>query len=713
MRNSQHLTAAILCALAALLAAPTHASETQDAAAELDQILVLGKRQAYRGDFEAQEVPQAQQDIDAGLLRDAGALSLDRALDLSASVARQNNFGGLWNSFALRGFVGDENLPSSFLVNGFNAGRGFGGPRDLSGIERVEVLKGPRAALFGRGEPGGTINLVTKRPDFSTAGSIRLSAGSFDFLRGDLDWQSPLNDALAVRLVGYHEDAGSFRDTIETRKTGLTPSALLRFSDATQLGYELEYSDQEIPFDRGVVAIGGRLGLIPQSRFLGEPSDGPMRAKVLGHQFELQHAITQDWSALLGLNLRDTTLRGFSTEPELAAGRQLLFVDGENLTRQRRYRDYDAAYRVLRAELGGRFMLGGMEHRVLIGADSDRFENDQVFLRARAPGLGSNPSLQQLIAINVFTPVYGQFPPPVPQPLTDRVEVQRSTGLFVQDHIGLSERLDLRLGLRFDDYRQRLLNRSSGAGSVQSTSQTSPQLGLVFKASEQLSLYAVHGKNFRPLSGADFAGRAFEPNRSDALEAGLKFALADGVLAGTASLFRLEQDNILVADPVNAGFSIAGGKARSEGVELDLQGRLGENLSLWFSYAYVDASMRNEVLDLNFALPIRAGDRLLNIPRQTLSLQLAQEASLAGRPLRFGGGALHVGRRLGEVGSDFELPGYTVARTFAELQARDGLRLMLEIDNLFDRRHYTNSFSQLWVQPGAPRSVRFSVDYAF
>ena len=156
--------------------------------ASLGSVTITGTRQAYQGDFRRLETPQAEQSIDAQTLRASGAVDLNQALDLSASVARQNNFGGLWNAFALRGFVGDENLPSNYLVNGFNAGRGFGGPRDLSGIESVDVLKGPRAALFGRGEPGGTVNLLTKRPTFKTAGEFRFSAGSFETYRADADW---------------------------------------------------------------------------------------------------------------------------------------------------------------------------------------------------------------------------------------------------------------------------------------------------------------------------------------------------------------------------------------------------------------------------------------------------------------------------------------------------------------------------------------------
>lgn len=206
------------------LAAQTVGEPQRFAAAAIDDnIIVTGTRQAYRGDFEPLETPQAEQVLDLEAIEDAGAFDLVSALDLSASVARQNNFGGLWNAFAVRGFVGDENLPSNYLVNGFNAGRGFSGPRDISGIEAVEVLKGPKAALFGRGEPGGTINIVTKRPTFEAAGRLRAAFGRFEQYRVDGDFQTALTDDIAVRFVGFWEDAESFRDTVETNRFGFTP----------------------------------------------------------------------------------------------------------------------------------------------------------------------------------------------------------------------------------------------------------------------------------------------------------------------------------------------------------------------------------------------------------------------------------------------------------------------------------------------------------
>jgi iron complex outermembrane receptor protein len=686
---------------------PTHAQTAGES------VTITGVRQAYRGDFTRLETPQADLSIDEQALRASGATELGRALDLSASVARQNNFGGLWNAFALRGFIGDENLPSNFLVNGFNAGRGFGGPRDLSGIESVEVLKGPRAALFGRGEPGGTVNLVTKRPTFKTAGEFRFSAARFDTYRADADWTAPLSDDVAVRLVGFAEDAGSFRDTVHTRKHGASPSLAWRIGAASRLVYELEFSRQEIPFDRGVLALNGQLGVVPASRFLGEPGDGPIQTEVRGHQLEFQHDFSRDWSALVGLTSRKTSLEGFSTEAELAVNRQSLFVDGRTLTRQRRFRDYDARYEVLRAEVNGRFRLAGLQHRLIAGADADRFENDQVFLRARAPTLASNPTPTQRQAIDIFAPVYGAYPLPTPGPLTNRVETQRSVGVFVQDQIDLSPQLQLRLGARHDDYEQTLEDRAASRTGTQEATRLSPQLGVVFRATPAVSLYAAYGENFRPLSGTDAQGRGFEPNRSKSVEAGAKFSLLGGALDATVAVFKVEQSNILVVDDPSAFTLAAIGRAGSRGVEIDVQGELAQGLALWGSYAYVDAKTANTFNDANFGVPVPAGSRLLNVPQHTLSVQLVRSLTLAGRAVQLGGGLQHVGARSGEFTTRFELPAYTLARAFASVELGRGVALRVDVDNLFDKAYYTNSFSALWVQPGTPRSVRASVAWRF
>jgi iron complex outermembrane receptor protein len=698
--------------VAALGSAATLLGGFQAALAQtsVEEVVVTGQRQAYRGDFTLRETPQAIMVLDAEILEDAGVTRLADALDLSASLARQNNFGGLWDNYAIRGFAGDENLPSGYLVNGFNAGRGFGGPRDLSGIERIEILRGPNAALLGRGEPGGTIDLITKKPEFEVEGAINASIGSFDTYRVDGDWTGPLNDVFAVRLNGYYENAGSFRDTLESTRYGVMPSALWRLGENTSLSYELERTRQEIPFDRGVVAINNRLGVVPVGRFLGEPGDGPLKADATGHQLQLQHEFSDDWSLLLGAGYRETDLEGFSTEAELAGSRQRLLTDGQTLSRQRRFRDYEATHTVFRGELSGRFSTGQFEHRILIGADKDTFENSQLFLRFR-PGSAAGQTPQTGNQINIFNPVYGQFPLPTPGPQTNRLDELGAWGFYVQDQVRLTDRLQVRLGARYDDFTNESLNRTTGARSSVSDDKVSPQIGIVFDATDALTLYAAYGQGFRQNSGADFAGRPFEPEESESAEIGARFDIAG--LQATLALFSMTKTNILTADPVNAGFSIAIGEARSQGVEVDLAGELPGGVNVWLSYAYVDAQAANDVLDFNFALTIRSGDRLINVPEHTLSLTASRGFELGGRDLELGGSLLYVGERLGETATTFELPSYTTLRLFGSYALTDALEIAAEVNNLADEEYYTNSFSRLWVAPGAPRNATVTLRYRF
>lgn len=692
------------------LASPMAMAQSVDT---VEEIIVSSQRRAYRGDFTLMETPQAIQVINVELMQQAGVTDLTEALDLSAAVARQNNFGGLWNSFAVRGFAGDENLPSNYLVNGFNAGRGFGGSRDISGIESVEVLKGPTAALFGRGEPGGAVNLVTKRPTGEVGGQFRASLDEFGSLRTDADYSSGvLADRAAFRLVAYHENGESFRDTIDWKAYGFSPSVVVRLAEGTTVVYEMEASRKEVPFDRGVVAVNGELGLIPPTRFLGEPGDGPMQAEVLGHQLELNHDLNDTWRLLVGYNYRDTSLSGFSTEPELTGSRQRLNRDGRTLTRQRRHRDYDAQYQVMRAELNGQFETGSLSHRIIVGIDNDRFDNDQVFFRYRAPVLGPNTTLQQSLAIDIFNPVYGQFTLPAPTPLTNRLEVLKATGLYVQDQINLTEQLQVRVGLRYDDFSQRTDNRLNNRTTRQSDSRVSPQFGVVYTVNNQLSVYSTYGEGFRANSGADFAGNAFAANKSNSLEAGLKFAMMDGDLQGNIAGFRQNQENMLSGDAVNPGFSVAIGEARSRGLEFDLAGQFA-NYDLHFSYAYVDAEATKATLDYNFGLQISAGDRLINVPRHSLSVLVSRDLQFDGRPVTFGGGLIHVGERMGETASTFTLPAYTVWRGFAAYELFANVNIRAEFDNAFNKKYYPNSFSPLWLQPGTPRRARISAEVKF
>jgi iron complex outermembrane receptor protein len=706
------MTALLLAGISTLVAVPALAEDATDA-----EITVTGIRQAYQGEFEAKEIPQAISVITSETLQENNIFRLTDALDLNASVSRQNNFGGLWDSFAVRGFAGDENLPSGYLVNGFNGGRGFGGARDVAGVERIEILKGPAAALFGRGEPGGTVNIVTKQARFDEfAGSASATYGSFDRIRLDADANVPLGDTVAVRLVGFVETADSFRDTVNSERFGILPQIAVRLGEDTQVRYDLELTRAEADFDRGVLAINNRLGVIPRSRFLGEPGDGPVETDVTGHQLQLSHDFSDDWSLLLGTSYRDTKFGGLASFAELVGSRQRLLQDGRSLSRQRRFQQYDSEHFVVRGEVAGDFEFGGLRHRILFGADYDNFENDQLLTRYRPPPLSTNPSAQAGYVIDIFNPVYGAFPltPANTEVATNRLDRQKAFGVYFQDQITLSEAVQLRFGLRYDDFSLSIANRVNGRVARREDNRVSPQVGIVLKASEALSFYGAYGSGFRSNIAITPALSTAAPETSKSFEAGAKFDLLDGAVSGTIAAFSLTKRNVLAADIANPGFSSTIGKAGSNGIEFDLTGKLPGGVGLAFSYAYVDAEAKADVLDPSFSAQIRRGDPLINIPKHSLNAQLSKRFEVGdGQGLTFGAGVQHVGKRLGGTATTFFLPDYTLARLFASFEVTEGLELFGDVKNLFDDVHYTNSFNQFWVRPGDPRTTTVGVRARF
>jgi len=695
---------------------------------KIEEVFVLGERRAYQGNFDNLEQPTADQSISEELLQQVGVITLDDALDLSAAVARQNNFGGLWNSFSIRGFSGDINLPSGFLVNGFNAGRGFGGPRDLVGVESVEILKGPRGALFGRGEPGGTVNLVTKRPQFENGGYVRGTVGEWNQLRFEGDYQTVLgaNENVGLRLVGLYEDSDSFREPAEFEKFGFYPSASWNISDKTNITYDFEYTAQELPFDRGVV-FSDDFGFSPRDLFVGE--NVPIETEVIGHQIELQNNFSDNWSFLGGIGFRETSLEGDAFEPQFGS-RQTFFLNGQTISRFFRSRDFESDYFVLRGELAGEFETGGLRHRVIVGVDYDRFDNTLVIDRFRSRFGGDINALTPAdlandLILEINNPVFGANLNPQAGPNTNRNEVLEGYGIYVQDQIDLSDQLQVRIGARFDDFEQDLTNflASPATTIASSDDRFSPQIGAVYRVNDGVSLYASYGEGYRQQTGQDFQGSQFDPNITESTEIGLKVDLGEVYTSVSGSvgltLFQVEQSNFLVNDDRPQAtavgfFSIPAGEAQSNGLEFDANLEFENDLSLWISYAYTDAEFSNSFADADgFGFTINAGDPVINSPEHQLNIQISKGLSLGGMPTRIGGGVFYTDERNGFVGSDFTLPDYTTVRLFSEVEPIDGLALRLDIDNLFDETFYTNSFADVWVGPGAPRRWRFTATYSF
>ncbi len=688
-----------------------------------DSEIVVSGIQAYRGNVPLKELPQATQVLSVATLQQLNITRLDTALDLSASVSRQNAFGGLFDAFAIRGFVGDPNTPSGFLVNGFSGARGYGGTRDTSSVEAIEILRGPTSALFGRGEPGGTVNIVTKKPTLDHAfGYVSGSIGRFDTYRGEADYNMPINDVLALRLTGAYEQGDSYRDTINYSKYAITPSLLLKSGGFTA-NLEFEYGHQRIPFDRGVIALNGNPRALPRSRFLGEPEDGPNVAKNLGPQLQVQQELGGDWKILGGVAYRFTSLEGFGEDPEFGAARNPVFtgtaLNGAFTSRRRIFRDYTGKDFIPRAEVSGSIDIAGIKNNVLVGADYEWFKLDIVQTRFRPGNLtaaqraqfaSGNPSRATLLATNaisLYNPVYfspGELATLTMSPFQSRTELAKAWGTYFRDRIEFTDWLSLQLGIRYDDYRQTVNNRLNSVRTKQDFTKWSPSAGLSIKPSEHLTVYGNYSEGFRANTGVNVRNEAFRPETTVSYEVGTKFDVIDRMLTGTIALFKMKKSNLLTSDPVNSGFSLDVGKAKSKGVEIDLNAKLPDGLNVLLSYAYVDAEIADDILDPDFGRTINAGDPLINIPKNSITLLVSKDFQIGERELTVGGDVKYVDKRLGETGTQYFIPDYTLVRLFGSLDVTRNVTISGEISNLFNVYYFPNSYAQLWTFPGAPRT---------
>jgi len=664
-----------------------------------------GSSTGAKTDLPVRELPQSVRIITQQTIEDLGANKLDLVLDYVSGISRNNNFGDLQDGVMIRGLPsGSGNFGADALLNGFSSSRGYPLPRDLAGVERVEFLKGPSAALYGSSSPGGTLNIVSKRPLWQAEHRASAAFGRHDLKRIAVDSSAPLGQNIAYRMNIAAEDGGSFREHINPQRRVFAPALTWNLGQETVLEYTGEVVYLKTPMDRGVVAMDGRLGVIPRERFLGEPKgDGNLDLNNKTHQLILTTPIGTHWQARLGASYRETKLLG-----HLTAARALR--SNGDLTRGREYLDFRSEDLSMQAEVQGKFRAVGMEHDFLLGAEAYQFDKDDFFL------LSGNEDY----AINIYNPVYNLGFPAL-EPWRDSFERQRNLGIYLQDVIKIAPNWRLIAGVRTDRYRQRLFSHvASGAIANRTihnaTTATSPRIGVSWLPSAQWTVYASAGKSFLPNGGQDFYGNRFKPETGRALESGLKWESAKRDLGMTMAVFEINKRNILTLDPVNPGFSINAGKVRSRGVEWDVSGQLGEHWRLNASLGYTEAEVSRDN-------SLQVGGRINNSPHVTGSTLALYESSLAnGQRYSIGGGMVHVGRRLGQMRTQadvtagqpgFYMPAYSIAKLVGSWDVNHSTRLVLNVDNLFDKTYYVSSYNAVWVMPGASRMVSLELQARF
>ncbi|RZF51175.1 TonB-dependent siderophore receptor [Acinetobacter halotolerans] len=639
------------------------------------------------------DIPFNRSFISQQVIEQQDVQRIDDALTLVSGVFHQSTLGGgFWDNYSIRGFSTDPNLGAAMIRNGLSVNRGISAPKDMVNIESLDFLKGPMAALYGRGETGGLLNINSKKPQWESESEIHLRATSQEQYRISLEHTAPINDTLAYRFAMAHEDNQSFRDHVSSERWFFSPQLTWKISDQTRLDFDSELTQQLGTFDRGISTVQKKFVMNPKT-FTGEPRDGDMRVKDHFYQLRLSHEFNDAWKLNSALSYKDAQLTGFSTEP------RRMQADGRTLERQRRYRNYQSEDLLAQAELLGKLDSSWARHEVVVSTELGQLDYRQYQQRR-------NHSAEHPNTIDIYQPRYGQYLPSL-APFTDTDERQRYFALNLQDQMFLNDQWSILVGTRFDRVEQNFENHLSQTQHKQTLNQASPRFGINFKASDQWSLYSNYGRSFAMNSGMDRNGENFAPEKGQSYEVGSKYQFNDRSLLSLA-LFKMQKQNVLTTDPMDGNFQTAAGEVSSQGIELDFNSQFTDRWSLNANYSYTDAKIEKDQ-------DLAAGARLSNIPKHQASISsnyefLQQGATRAG----VGANISYVGERSGHnLDNGFDLPSYSLVNLNAYYAPSDRLRYQFNLNNLLDKTYYVSSYSDLWVQPGEPLNASISAQFKF
>ena len=648
-----------------------------------DQLTVTGRtsRIVTKVETPILLLPQAVSLVPDWLLEEQQVTHMTEAIRNVSGAVMSTTWRGGYDNYSLRGFIANQS--SNLRRNGVGISK-FGQLLDVN-TERVEVLKGPSSVLYGTLDPGGIINVVTKRPQPQRGLSVDLRGGSYDHIEGRIDLTGPLSDRVFYRINGATEDRNSYRDLVSYESTFLSSALQFLVGNSTRWDVELEYKDEEGTSDSGIVSNTSDFGAfdqLPISTFFGE-EDAVFRRQREALFSRFDHQIGSRWLVRGVFNLAR-----YDRNPTDVVLRNLA-SDGRTLNRRADDRKQDLDWSYGELELSGDFSSGALEHRFSFGVNFDSSRRDERFSRTN------------MDPIDIFEPVQTGLPAEIP--LLRETELNIDTlGLFIQDQISINDRLTVLLGLRYTTFDQTNNNLTTGVRQDFTADEVTPQLGIVFQQKPWLSFYASYSESFAPTLRLDDNGNSFEPSFGEQLEAGVKADLFSGRLSATLALFQLDRANVLsfVPDETGALVPFQGGLWRSEGLELDLSGRLAPSWSVSFSYAYLDARVLEDgVFD--------TGRILGGAPEHSGSLWLRHEFK---NGLALGGGLFYQDETRPFTSSSFFLPSFTTADAMLSYRFSDRFQAQLNVKNIFDERYYTAG-SAVSAYPAAPTTAHLLLTF--
>ncbi len=634
-------------------------------------------------------VPQSVQIISRRALDQMQVVRLDDAMRNVSGVTMETGFGGRTDIFQVRGF---RTSTESIFKNGFrNSVRTF---RETANIQQIEVMKGPASVLYGVSDPGGMVNITTKKPTAYTFQDVQLTANSFGQIRPAIDLGGAFNKSktFKYRLNAVYEKGDTYRDFVSTERFFIAPAFTYDFSDKTSLTVEAEYLDHDQASDRGIVAFNKVIADVPSNFSIGEPDNkGKHQNRLV--QYNLQHRFNDIFS------LRHASNFNYSSEDRTVVEMGAIVKGSDSKVTRRMQDQYNFERNfATQNELYATFNTGALfEHKAVVGVEVARSMFDIWYKRANYDTL------------DVYNPQYSRLPKPydklkVGDDYRDNTDL---VGLYVQDFLSINQKLKLLLGARYDVWDQENISIKNDTTTAQKNTAFNPRVGVLYEVYGPASIYGNWSRGFQPEVGRTRDGNVFEPVTSDLIEAGVKVGLLKDKVNLKAAYFNITRRNVPVTDPVDANYSIQVGEVRSEGVETDITGELLPGLNVIATYSYTDARITEDTNEKNIGVAFRGVSKHSGSLWTTYELQ---SGLLKG--LGFGGGFTSFGDRPVDAADSFRLPGYTRYDATVYYDSKR-FHAAINLKNLADVKYYDGSQSATAIMPGAPRSVQGTIGVRF
>lgn len=662
-------------------------SVTADSDSERDDPRVKEVTTATRTSTPVRYVPQAIDSIKTSNTLDYGTTELGKALSGLPNVS--SGADTRFDSVRIRGF----DASNDFYLDGIRDDSQY--VRDLNNIERVEVLKGPAAVLYGRGSQGGIINRVSKAPEAGRRSSIEVQGGSEDLRSLYADLSADPSDTLSLRLNLGNRDNNSLRDGVDGSRQLFAPSMSWQLTPDLNWLVQYEYSRFNRTPDRGIPGntLTGRPADVSRSTTYGDSQRDYIDDRAESLRSRLNYQLNENWQLrhTLGLftlasDFDNTYLTGYTPATGV-------------VTRQRWQQDLDTRNLFNNLEAEGRLDTYGLEHTLLVGLELGEQRRNSL-LRS---GVG-------VPSVNIYNPKQGLQHTGRMNISSDNHTRVESSGLYVQDQIRLNDQWQVLAGVRFDRFEVETTSKVSGRSEKQDSTGTSPRLGVVYTPWKEHSFYASWSKTFSPPGGGLIGitpGAAGNTNSTDPettrqKEIGVKSDWLDERLSTTLAVYELELYNRRNRDPLDLERWILTGLQRSRGIELTATGKLGGDWYMRGGIGLQDAIIVDDT-DGN------AGNRVSDVAKRNGSVFITWKPEMGWYAET---GLTFVGERYADTKNSIVLPGYGTWDALAGYRTKDW-DLRAALSNITDKTYYASATSAAQIQFGDPRSLVVTGTYSF